>query len=78
MNERYAPIIFSNSNYFSIVATKWNRIWILFDLSNGHAGGKTYFWVFGTKAEALEHRKKQHKKKKNARLSYPVKIEFKS
>lgn len=51
---------------------EWNKIWIMFDLCNGHVGGRTYFWVFPTKKEALNHRKKQHKNKNSARLSVPL------
>jgi hypothetical protein len=53
---------------------KWNNIWIMFDLDNGHVGYRTYFWVFPTKKEALKHRSKQHKKKFAAKLSYPKNI----
>lgn len=51
---------------------EWNKIWIMFDLSNGHKGGRTYFWVFPTKKQALEHKRKQHKMKLHAKLSIPL------
>ena len=51
---------------------EWNKIWIMFDLSNGHKGGRTYFWVFPTKKQALEHRKNQHKMEFGAKLSHPI------
>lgn len=49
----------------------------MWDLDNGHAwskndSGKGYAWLFPTKAAALKHRKKQHKKKNTAMLSYPI------
>lgn len=52
----------------------------MWDLDNGHAHytrdpGKGYMWVFTTKREALEHRRKQHRNKMNARLSQPFKLE---
>lgn len=66
-----------NDNY---VTCGWRRAWIMWDLANGHAcskndPGKGYMWVFKTRREALEHRKLQHCKPLNARLSYPFKIE---
>lgn len=58
----------------------WRRAWILWDLDNGHAqterdNGKGYMWVFSSYKEAMNHRRNQHKKEGNARLSIPVKIE---
>lgn len=55
--------------------------WIMFDLENGHAWGKNdsgkgYIWIFSTRKEALEHRRKQHKDPSHVRLSYPVHIKM--
>lgn len=57
----------------------YRQAWIMWDLDNGHAYdkkdiGKGYIWVFSTKKEALEHRKKQHSNPDFARLSMPKKI----
>jgi hypothetical protein len=64
------------------VTCGYRRAWIMWDLDNGHSWGgndpgKGYVWVFKTRKEALEHRKKQHKGRLNARLSKPIKIEYK-
>lgn len=63
-----------SDHYFSVISPVWKQIWIMFDQSNGHSKGSTYFWVFGTKREALEHRRKVHKLKDSVKLSYPQKI----
>lgn len=63
------------------IQVDWNRFWFMVDLDNGHRSGKPwegigYVWVFKTKKEAMAHRSKQHKKKTNARLSLPVRVDF--
>lgn len=62
------------NNYHSVYSPSWKTFWILIDLDNGHKSGNTYFWTFGTKKEALKHRKMQHTRKHGARLSYPIKV----
>lgn len=54
---------------------KWKTFWIMVDLNNGHPGGRTYFWAFPTRKQAMDHRKEQHSKPLNARLSMPIKIQ---
>lgn len=66
-----------SANY---VKCGWRRAWIMWDLDNGHAwstrdNGHGYLWVFTTRKEAIQHRRKQHLKRFGARLSMPVKIE---
>ena len=58
----------------------WRRAWIMWDMDNGHAHGKNdsgkgYLWIFATRKAAINHRRKQHAAKGNARLSFPFKIE---
>ena len=62
------------------VTCGWRRMWIMWDLDNGHAchkndPGKGYAWIFKTRKEALNHRRQQHKRKHRSRLSMPIKIE---
>jgi len=52
----------------------WKKFWILIDESNGHSGARTYFWVFGTKKEARNHKREQSKKEFGAKLSKPIKV----
>lgn len=61
-------------NYHHTKSPVWKQIWIMFDLSNGDSKGRTYFWSFGTKKEALEFRKETHKNPASARLSHPIKV----
>jgi hypothetical protein len=61
-------------NYLSV---SWNQFWFMVDLDNGHTKGNGYIWVFKTKKEAIEHRRRQHKKKFGSKLSVPIKINFK-
>lgn len=61
-------------NYMHVISPTWKQIWLMFDTSNGHAKGRTYFWVFGTKKEAMTHRRQQHKMKFHAKLSLPIRI----
>ena len=61
------------------VRVGFRRAWCMWDLDNGHAygerdPGKGYIWLFATKKEALDHRKKQHQKKFGASLSLPFLI----
>ena len=63
------------------VSCAYRRAWILFDLDNGHSWGgndvgKGYMWVFKTKKEAIEHKKKQNKMKFGARLSKPILVKL--
>jgi len=53
----------------------WGRFWLMWDMSNGHKGGKGYMWVFRTKKEALDHKRDQ-KKRGGASLSLPQKVEI--
>ena len=62
------------------VACGWRRAWIMWDMGNGHAcnkkdDGKGYMWVFPSRAEAMAHRRWQHKNPDNVRLSMPFKVE---
>ena len=66
-----------NNENVPYVSCGYKRAWLMWDLDNGHAwskndSGKGYAWLFPTKAAALKHRKKQHKKKNTAMLSYPI------
>ena len=64
-----------NGNYGCVEdCPKWKCFWIMIDLSNGHPGGRTYFWAFPTKKAALTHRQTQHQNPYGARLSSPIKI----
>lgn len=63
------------------ISVSYCRAWVMWDLDNGHAwnkqdSGKGYLWVFPTKKEALEHKRKYHKGSDKARLSKPIKIEY--
>lgn len=62
------------------VACGWRVAWIMWDLGNGHSWGKRdpgkgYMWVFRTRKDAIEHRRKTHRRKRSVRLSRPFKIE---
>lgn len=55
------------------VRVNWDEAYILWDKDNGSQQGNVgYIWVFPTKQDAEEHRKEQHSKKYNARLSGPM------
>lgn len=56
----------------------YRKAWVMFDLDNGHDGKypKGYCWVFKTKREAIEHRRKQHNKEFGARLSVPILVKL--
>ena len=64
-------------NTAQYVSTGYLRCWIMFDLDNGHANssgdsGRGYAWVFTTRKNAREYRKKQHTYECCARLSEPI------
>lgn len=63
------------------VTTAYRKAWICFDLDNGHSWGKNdpgkgYIWVFITRKEATEHKRKQKKHPFAARLSQPIKVQY--
>lgn len=62
------------TNYITI--PDFGKFWMMWDLVNGHKGYRGYIWIFRTKKEATDHRRKQHKNG-GARLSLPIKIERK-
>lgn len=69
----------SNPNY---VKCGHRRAWLMWDMDNGHSQnnrdtGKGYVWVFSSYKEAMAHRKEQHTRPFNARLSMPFKVEGK-
>ena len=49
-------------------------IWLVFDLSNGHAPVKRYVWWFDTRKDALAHIKHQRRHINNAPVSAPVRF----
>ena len=61
------------------VQCAWRKMWIMWDLDNGHYflnnGGKGYVWIFRTRDEAKEHKRKQ-RLIGGANLSKPIKIDF--
>lgn len=61
-------------NYITI--PDFCKFWMMWDLSNGHKGYRGYIWIFRTKKEAMDHRRKQHKSKTGARLSIPIKMDI--
>ena len=65
------------------VRVGYRRVALLFDLANGHAFGKKdigvgYVWVFPSYQDAMRHRRIQHRKKRNARLSMPVVVDIRN
>jgi hypothetical protein len=54
-------------------SSKPRQVWIMWDLSNGHTKRRCYLWIFPSRQDALEHRRKQHRGKFHARLSMPQK-----
>jgi hypothetical protein len=59
-------------NYFKVKVNGW----FLIDTTNGNPELlRPYVWQFDTRAEALRHKKEQHKKPSNARLLGPVKLD---
>ena len=61
--------IVRNSEYFPK-----RPIWLVFDLSNGHAPVVRYVWWFDTRKDAREHIAWQKSRKHYAELSEPVKF----
>ncbi len=62
------------------VSCGYRRIYIMWDLDNGHAwskrdNGKGYVWIFQNYKDAMQHRRKQHKNKRYAGLSMPIRID---
>lgn len=50
-----------------------HKIWILFDIDNGHEPVKHYCWWFNTRKDARNHKKWQKKQKYSAELIGPLK-----
>ena len=63
-------------NKGSYAGTKWDRMWVVPDLDNGHPGkaGKGYVWIFPTKKAAIEHKRAQRKMKYAASLGKPFMV----
>lgn len=51
---------------------KGKKVWLLFDLSNGHRITRRYVWWFDTKKEAKDFRKEHVKQVLSSELSKPV------
>lgn len=50
-----------------------NKIWVIFDLSNGDELSRRYIWYFETREKAINHIKWQKEQKYSAKLSRPIK-----
>lgn len=67
------PGVKLNAGPGKYVQVNWDEAYVLWDKDNGSQPGNVgYIWVFPTKRDAEEHRKQQHSKKYNARLSGPM------
>ena len=47
------------------------KLWVLFDVSNGHHPIRNYYWWFTSEGEALEHKEEQEKMPNGADLIGP-------
>lgn len=62
------PLLFSLRAGYS--RDRVTNVWLLFDKANGHGDTKRYVWILPTKADAVEHRRRQARME-GALLSQP-------
>ena len=53
---------------------KSKKVWLVFDLDNGHTPSKHYCWWFNTRKDARNHIKFHNKTKFHTQLSNPIKF----